>query len=182
MTLGKTSALAAALVGALAIGVAIGPAVHDKLSDARVSEQKAAARVEKAPAAKQVSTPKAPKAKSVARVERAESIRKTPPAPAGAVSRVAVEMWEPELRDRAQAVLNRGARLEVAAADFATAEDFMTVAHAARNTSVPFMVLKHRVLDEGQTLADAIRDYNPAVDAKAESARARTAARSDLTD
>jgi hypothetical protein len=77
---------------------------------------------------------------------------------------------------------NRGARLEVAAADFATAEDFMTVAHAARNTSVPFMVLKHRVLDEGQTLADAIRDYNPAVDAKAESARARTAARSDLTD
>ena len=78
-------------------------------------------------------------------------------------------------------MLNRGARLEVAAADFATAEEFLTVAHAARNTSVPFMVLKHRVLNEGQTLADAIRESKPALDARAETARARTEARSRLT-
>ena len=181
MTLGKTTALAAGLVGALALGVAIGPAVHDKLSDSRVSDQQAGA-VESAPATERVSTPKATKAKAVPAIERSERIRKAPTAPAGGVTRVAVEMWEPDLRDRAQSVLNRGARLEVAAADFATAEGFLTVAHAARNTSVPFMVLKHRVLNEGQTLAEAIREYNPALDAKAETARARTEARSDLTD
>jgi hypothetical protein len=104
------------------------------------------------------------------------------PAPPGSASRVAVEMWEPELRDRAKAVLNRGARLEIAAEDFDTAEEFLTVAHAARNTSVPFMVLKHRVLNQGESLADAIEQYKPELDAKAEVALARTAARSDLTD
>jgi len=56
----------------------------------------------------------------------------------------------------------------------------MTVAHAARNTQVPFMVLKHRVLNEGRTLADAIREYKPEVNAKAEVTRARAAARADL--
>ena len=180
MTLGKTTALAAGLVGALAIGVAIGPAVHDKLSDSRVSADQKAHAVESAPAPARVSTPKPTKAKKVAAAEPSESIRKAPAAPAGGVTRVAVEMWEPDLRDRAQSVLNRGAQLEVAAADFATAEEFLTVAHAARNTSVPFMVLKHSVLNEGQTLADAIREHNPALDAKAETARARTEARSDL--
>lgn len=181
MTLGKTSALAAAVVGALAIGVAIGPAVHDKWSDTTVAEKKAAA-VEKAPAPEQVNAPKAARAKKAVPAERADTIRKAPAPPPGAVTRVAVDMWEPELRDRAQAVLNRGARLEVAAADFATAEEFLTVAHAARNTSVPFMVLKHRVLNEGQTLADAIREHNPALDVTAETARARTEARADLAD
>jgi hypothetical protein len=98
------------------------------------------------------------------------------------VSRVAVDMWEPELRDRAKAVLNPGTRLEIAAEDFDTAEEFLTVAHAARNTSVPFMVLKNRIVNEGQSLADAIEQYKPEVDAKAEVARARSEARSDLTD
>ena len=56
----------------------------------------------------------------------------------------------------------------------------MTVAHAARNTKVPFMVLKHRVLNEGQSLADAIHEFKPALDAKAEVQRARVAARTDL--
>lgn len=93
---------------------------------------------------------------------------------------VAVDVWEPELRDRAQAVLNRGTRLEIAAQDFADAEEFMTVAHAARNTGVPFMVLKHRVVNEQQTLADAIRDSKPDLNAQAEVSRARAAARADL--
>ena len=99
------------------------------------------------------------------------------PAPAGSVTTVAVDMWEPELRDRAKAVLNRGTKIELAAADFATAEEFLTVAHAARNTQVPFMVLKHRVLNEQRTLADAIHELKPELDAKAEAARAREAAR-----
>jgi hypothetical protein len=45
---------------------------------------------------------------------------------------------------------------------------------------VPFMVLKHRVLEEKQSLADAIRAANPALDAAAEARRARSQAQSDV--
>ena len=56
----------------------------------------------------------------------------------------------------------------------------MTVAHAARNTQVPFVVLKDRVLNRGESLAEAIREFKPELDAKSEVARARAEARSDL--
>ena len=70
--------------------------------------------------------------------------------------------------------------MEVAAEGFDSAEQFATVAHAARNTNVPFMVLKHRVLNEGRTLADAIHEAKPDLDAKAEVGRAQIAARADV--
>ena len=87
---------------------------------------------------------------------------------------------EPRLHARLKPVLNRGARMEVAAEGFRSAQEFATVAHAARNTDVPFMVLKHRVVNEGRTLADAIHEAKPDVDAKAEVARAEAAAKSDI--
>jgi hypothetical protein len=90
-------------------------------------------------------------------------------------------MWEPEVKDRVQKVLNRGAQIELAAENFQDAEEFVMVAHAARNTGVPFMVLKDRMLNQGQTLADAIHQSKPELDAKAEVSRAREAARSDLS-
>ena len=96
------------------------------------------------------------------------------------VARVGKLFREPELRDRVKDLLNPGARLEIATADFDTSEQFMTVAHAARNTKVPFMVLKDRVLNQGQSLAEAIGEIKPELDAKAEVTRARAAARSDL--
>ena len=96
------------------------------------------------------------------------------------MSSVKVSIWEPELRDRVKTVLNPGTQIELAAEDFETPEQFVTVAHAARNTSVPFVLLKHRVLNEGQTLAEAIQELKPELDAKAEVERARDAARSDL--
>ena len=71
--------------------------------------------------------------------------------------------------------------MEIAAEGFASAEQFATVAYAARNTGVPFMVLKHRVLDEGKTLAADIRESQPGVNAAAEVARARQAARDDIS-
>jgi hypothetical protein len=175
MTVSKASAFAAGFVGALALGVAIGPMVHDRWSNRSTRDTVA---TEAAPAPARDVTPAAKTPASA----RPRPARVMHPAPPGSVSRVAVEMWEPELRDRAEAVLNRGARLEIAAEDFDTAEEFLTVAHAARNTSVPFMVLKHRVLNQGESLADAIEQYKPELDAKAEVALARTAARSDLTD
>jgi hypothetical protein len=89
-------------------------------------------------------------------------------------------VWQSELRDRVKAVLNPGARLELAAEDFTSAEQFVTVAHAARNTQVPFMVLKDRVLNQNQSLAEAIHEFKPDLDAKAEVKRARVEAQSDL--
>jgi hypothetical protein len=91
-----------------------------------------------------------------------------------------VAVWEPELRDRVKDVLSPGANLELAAADFTDTEQFVTVAHAARNTKVPFMVLKDRVLNHGQSLSETIRELKPELDAKAEVRRARNAARADL--
>jgi hypothetical protein len=96
------------------------------------------------------------------------------------VTPAVVSQWDPELRDRVKAVLNRGARLELAADHFQSAEQFVTVAHAARDTEIPFMVLKDRVVNHGQSLADAIRASRPDLNASAEVARARAAARSDL--
>ena len=63
---------------------------------------------------------------------------------------------------------------------FTSAEQFATLAHAAKNTQVPFVLLKHRVLTERQSLEEAIRASKPELDARAEAARARTAARSDI--
>ena len=82
-------------------------------------------------------------------------------------------MWEPELRDRVKAVLSPGTKIELAAEDFETPEQFVTFAHAARNTSVPFVLLKHRVLSEGRTLAEAIQELKPELNAEGRS-RART--------
>ena len=89
---------------------------------------------------------------------------------------------EPRMHARLKPVLNPGAKMTVAAEGFRTAEEFAAVAHAARNTNVPFMVLKHRVVEEGQTLERALRDVKPDVDAKAEVARAQAAAKSDVAE
>lgn len=89
-------------------------------------------------------------------------------------------MSEPQLHERLKPVLNKGTRMSIASEGFRDAEQFATVAHAARNTEVPFMVLKHRVLNEGQTLADAIAASKPDADAKAEAEQARDEARRDL--
>jgi hypothetical protein len=85
-----------------------------------------------------------------------------------------------ELQARLKPVLNRGTRMASAAEGFRDAEQFAAVAHAARNTGVPFAVLKHRVLEQDQTLARAIRASKPGVDAEREATRARNAARFDI--
>ena len=87
---------------------------------------------------------------------------------------------QPDLQARIKPLLNRGTRMELAAQGFRDAEQFAAVAHAARNTGVPFAVLKHRVVEQGQTLARAIRDAKPDVDADHEATRARNAARYDI--
>ncbi len=184
MTVGKASALAAGFVGAVALGVAIGPTVHDRWSTSPAPAPTPSAVVTESapappapPARARRSAPAAP----VARTREArQEARQALPDPPGSVKSVKVEVWDPELRNRVQAVLNPGTQMELAAADFETPREFVTVAHAARNTSVPFMVLKHRVVNEGRTLAEAIHESKPELDAKAEVARARAAAQADL--
>ena len=180
MTVGKAAALTAGFLGAFAVGIAVGPSVRDRMSvdHTRVAAPSAEATATNAapPAAASTAPARAPRARATAAAPKT--------APSSAVKATAasssVPVSEPRLHARLKPVLNRGARMDVAAEGFRSAEQFATVAHAARNTGVPFMVLKDRVVNDGRTLADAIHESKPEIDAKAEVARAEEAAKSDL--
>jgi hypothetical protein len=88
--------------------------------------------------------------------------------------------FSPAVHDRLKPLLNQGADLSLASEGFNSAEQFATLAHVSRNTDVPFMLLKHRVLSEGMTVSDAIRASKPEIDATAETNRARAEAKSDF--
>ena len=158
MTTAKTLTLTAVLAGALALGVWAIPRMTD---DGTATDRMTSEIAEPAPPA--------PAAKSRA-ARRAAAAPKVAALPAST----------PELHDRLKPVLNRGTKMSLAADGFRSAEQFATVAHLARNTEVPFVVLKHRVLEEGKSLSSALRESKPDVDATAEVRRARAAAREDV--
>jgi len=167
MTIGKAAALTAGLVGAMALGVIVGPSITD-----RGNTMTTAPTASVAPASETPAPAAAPAPVRMTKERRADiKVRE---------NLATMSSASPELHARLKPVLNRGAKMDLAAQGFRDAEQFATVAHAARNTEVPFMVLKHRVLNEKQSLADAIAASKPNVDAKREAARARTAAREDL--
>ena len=179
MTVGKASALAAALAGAVALGVAIGPSISDRLSDK--DGRSTAPQTQPAPEQSTAAPERASRSRAA---ERSATMKKEDRPVAIAVT--AVRADEPRVLARLKPVLNRGAKMEIAAEGFLTAEEFATVAHAAKNTSVPFMVLKHRVLNEKrpleESMADAIREFKPELNAKSEVERAQREARADLAD
>jgi hypothetical protein len=160
MTTAKTLALTAGLAGAITLGALAVPKVMNR--DAATTDALVAAAAEPATAPSVVDR--------VPVHRRAPRVVKTALLPASA----------PELHDRLKPVLSRGTRMEIAAEGFSSAEQFATVAYAARNTDVPFMVLKHRVLDQGKTLAAAIVESKPGINAAAEVVRARAEARQDI--
>lgn len=84
------------------------------------------------------------------------------------------------VQDRVKALLNRGADMQLAAEGFANGRELLTVAYAARNTDIPFVLLKHRVVTQKKPLAAAIRELKPALDETAEVSRARAEAKADL--
>jgi hypothetical protein len=172
MTSGKAALLTAGLVGVVALGVMATPTIRDNWSKMNTPEMTASAPADTSAPAPVKATRPAHRAPSREAVTARKDI--------GRIASVPVSVWQPELRDRVKAVLNPGARLELAAEDFTSAEQFVTVAHAARNTQVPFMVLKDRVLNQNQPLAEAIHEFKPDLDAKAEVKRARVEAQSDL--
>jgi hypothetical protein len=177
MTVGKAGLLTTGVVAVFALGVMSGPTIRDSWPGMNAGETVAVAEPEGGAAAPLKARRPAPRA--AAATSRAHETA-APRTASNTIRTVAVSLWEPELRDRVKDVLNPGSRLEIAAADFDTSEQFVTVAHAARNTQVPFMVLKDRVVNQGQSLAEAIRELKPELDASAEVTRARAAARADL--
>jgi hypothetical protein len=169
MTMRK-STLAVLFVGLLAVGALgywFGPSVIDRDTEATAPAAAASPSVEPA------TPPPAP-------VRRTTAKKASAPATIAPDVVPSLPATQAELHERLEPVLNRGTRMELAAAGFRDAEQFAAVAHAARNTGVPFAVLKHRVLEEGRTLARAIRESKPEIDAEREAARARNAARFDI--
>ena len=161
MTIGKMTAFGFALVGAFTLGVWTGPHIIHRADQAATSLHDT------------VTVPDAPSETKAADVPA--SVRRAP------VARTArVDVSAPELQERLKPVLNRGANMALAAEGFRSAEQFATVAHASRNTEVPFVLLKHRVLNEGKSVAEAIRESKPAVDAGVEANLALAQAQSDI--
>lgn len=88
----------------------------------------------------------------------------------------------PKLQTALKPLLNRGTNMDKAADGFQSGVQFAAVAHAARNTAVPFVVLKHRVLNEKKTLAVAIHESKPELNAKREANKAWDQARTQVSE
>ena len=167
MTAGKMTALGFALAGAFALGVWTSPHIVRHASD----EAKMASEPGVVAGAQSLPDETAAPAETAA----------APSARPASVARTAhVDPVTPALQDRLKPVLNHGANMALAAEGFHSGEQFAMVAHASRNTEVPFVLLKHRVLNEGKSVADAIRESKPAVNAAVEASLARAQARSDI--
>jgi len=168
MTFSRVAIAVIALVAAFALGVWSGPYVTDR---AVVTKSRLAGD----------DTPPSREATATRSVPGQRDTRSAGEARKARQSRTArLAASQPEVREHLKPLLNRGANMEIASEGFRDAEQFAAVAHAARNTNVPFMVLKHRVLTEGKSLAAAIRESKPEIDAAAEARRAREEARRDL--
>ena len=176
MKTGKTSAATLGLVGGLALGVWIGSEMTSGREAMAPEPAAVTAQAAEVPAV----TPPPAKPRRVTRVARAAEVEA--PAPESTAPRLVmtIPVSAPELHERIKPVLAPGTKLPLAVEGFTDAEQFATLAHAAKNTQVPFILLKHRVLTEGQSLEEAIRASKPDVDARAEVERARAAAKSDI--
>jgi hypothetical protein len=167
----KRSAVTAVVLGILALvalGIWVAPSLMDRDTEPATPPAAAVSTPAEPAAPRRATAPRAVARKNVERTTIAPDVVPTLPA------------TQPALQARLKPVLNRGTRIEKAAEGFRDAEQFATVAHAARNTGVPFAVLKHRVLEEDQSLARAIRASKPDVDAEREVMRANNAARFDI--
>lgn len=164
MTLLKGSVLSAALLGSVGLGIVTSPHIASRL--ALHGRPSAADAVATTATRSDTVLPAPRQRKPAATLTRGRTTDISPGAPV--------------LHRRLRPLLNDGADMSVAFIGFRDAEQFASVAHAARNTGVPFMLLKHRVVNKGKSLTSAIHELKPGVDAAIEAARARAEARSDL--
>lgn len=152
----KTSMMALGMAGAFALGLAVGP---------QLDANRIAPRVVAATAA-----PTAPPLAAASTAARTTAPR---------LERVLAATAKP-VQQHVKGLLNAGSDPQLAAQGFSNARELMTVAYAARNTDIPFLLLKHRVLDERMSLARAIRASKPALNEMAEANRARAEAKANL--
>jgi len=181
MTFTKGFALVLGFAAAVALGVWIGP--HITHRGATVDDSTAAATEQPVVSTDKEQTPRdarhAPASRASAKRTTAATTKT--PTPVGATPRT-VPAAAPALHERLKPLLNKGADMGVASQDFRDAEQFAAVAHAARNTEVPFMVLKHRVVEEGKSLEAAIHEFKPDLNAPVEARRAHAQAKSDIQE
>lgn len=115
----------------------------------------------------------------------AEHVTAAQPAPtpvrtSDAISRGNARPVTTALSDRLHPLMNAGTNMTIAADGFRSGLLFAEVSHAAHNTGVPFVVLKDKVLRRHESLARAIHEMKPDVNATIEANRAIAEARSDL--
>ena len=179
MKTGKTSAATLGLVGGLVLGAWIGSELTMGRTDAPEPAAATVKAVEEPPAP---TAPKAKRATRVTRVARADAgaVVEAPMPESTPKLVMTIPVSAPELHARMKPVLARGTKLPLAVEGFTSAEQFATIARAAHNTQVPFILLKHRVLTEGLSLEEAIRVSRPDIDAKTEALRAKGEARADI--
>ena len=113
MTFGKAGLITTGFVAAFALGVMTGPTIRDNWSRMNAPEEAVAAQPAEtsAPAPVKADRP-APRAKASSwRASRADDVVAAKKAP-NTIQTIAVNLWEPEMRDRVKAVLNPGAHPE----------------------------------------------------------------------
>jgi hypothetical protein len=168
MTSGKMVLWTIGIAGVVAAGIVAAPRLVHHDDEATVATAAAAEPAAEAPA--RAAEPSTPHRNAAPKVKTATASAKAP----------AIMASDTELQARLKPVLNRGTHMDIAAEGFRSGEQFAAVAHAAQNTRIPFMVLKHRVVDEHKTLTHAIRASRPDLNVKHEVARAHDAARRDI--
>jgi len=177
MNTSKTSAATLGLVGGVVLGAWIGSELMTSRANAPEPPAVTTEAVQVSPAA----APAPMRATRVTRVARtASGAAKAPMLDSTPRLVMTIPVSAPELHARMRPVLARGTKLPLAVEGFTSAEQFATIAHASRNTQVPFILLKHRVLVEGQSLEEAISASKPEIDARSEVQRARQEAKADI--
>lgn len=165
MTIVTRAAVAAGMLGAFWLGVWTAPLMQETNATGQGDVVLASA-------------PNVPAAPRPARAPDSAAAVEVTPTPADDAEMLLAS--DAPVQKYVKPLLTWGADASKAAEGFESAEDFVAVAHAAKNTAVPFILLKHRVLNEGQTLAEAIRASKPDLDASLEASRATLEARAQL--
>jgi hypothetical protein len=178
MKTGRTSAATIGLVGGVVLGAWIGSELTASRANAPEPPAVTTQAVQESPAAAPAQPMRVTRVNRVARSAASAVGAPTPESTPRLVMTIPVSA--PELHARMRPVMARGTKLPLAVEGFTSAEQFATIAHAARNTQVPFILLKHRVLVEGQSLEEAITASKPDIDARSEVQRARQEAKADM--
>ncbi len=168
MTFRRAAAWLTSLLAVFALGIFVSPYVTNRVGNSPADSTSVRGVADQPTASPEVSHQRP-----------TVTLVRVPPA-TRALNRKGVMSFTPELEERLQSILNRGADIAVASDGFRDPEQFAEVAHAARNTNVPFMVLRHAVVDQRQSLTAAIHTFKPDTDAAAQADLARAQARADI--